>query len=190
MPLDMTRSTSNNTNVGIAGALHAVLVVTFECVMRCLFSLPRYRCLNWLKASFLRMQGAQIGKRVVFYPGVWIAPGRNLTVGNDVDFALDVLVSTSGGVAIGDRTLIGYRTQLISSNHKMPDDRGMIFRAGHNHEPIVIERDVWIGANCTILPGVRIGEGAVVGAGSVVAKDVEPFTVVGGVPAKMIRPRR
>lgn len=169
--------------------LHRFLVVTYEAVMRCLFALPRYRVFNVLKAWFLRIQGARIGKGVVFYPGVWIAPGRNLVVGDDVDFALDVIVTTTGGVTIGDRTLIGYRTQILSANHAIPPGRGRVFEAAHDKRSVVIGSDVWIGANCTILPGVTVGDGAVIGAGSVVTKPVGAFLIVAGSPATLIRKR-
>jgi len=171
------------------GILHNFLVVSYEWVMRGLFSLPRYRVLNWLKASLLRLRGAKIGRRVVFYPGVWIAPGDNLEIGDDVDVALEVLITTSGGVRIGDRTLIGYRTQILSANHVIPGRDERIFDAGHDAKPIVIENDVWIAANCMILAGVTIGEGAAVIGGSVVTKSVEPYTVVGGCPANVIKVR-
>ena len=154
-----------------------------------LFSLPRYRLLNRLKASFLRMNGAVIGKRVVFYPRVWISPARSLSIGDDVDLALDVVITTSGGVRIGDRTLVGYRTQILSANHTIPSEHGRACEAGHDKKPVVIGCDVWIGANCIILPGTTIGDGAVIGAGSVVTKPVEPFCVVAGVPARLIRRR-
>lgn len=169
--------------------LRSFLVVTYEMAMRALFSLPRYPFFNWLKASLLRCRGAKIGKRVVFYPGVWIVTGRNLVIGDDVDIALEVLITSDGGVKIGDRTLIGYRTQILCANHIIPGDRGRIFRAGHKAKHIVIENDVWIGANCVILAGVTIGEGAVIAAGSVVTKPVEAFTIVGGNPARLIRKR-
>lgn len=170
-------------------AFHYFLVVTVEFIMTVLFSLPRYRLLNSIKASFLSLMGSKIGKRVVFYPGVWIFTGRNLVVGDDVDFALGVLVTTNGGVEIGDRTLIGYRTQILSGNHVIPPGKGRIFSAGDVSGPVKIGQDVWIGANCLILPGVTIGEGAVVAGGSVVTKDVASFTIVGGCPAKVIKNR-
>lgn len=169
------------------GRFHPFLVVSYECLMRGLFSLPRYPLFNALKAMFLRILGARIGKRVVFYPGVWIDVGSRLAVGDDVDLALDVFVDASGSVSIGDRTLIGYRTQILSSNHRIPADKGHIFSAGLEKERIVIGQDVWIGANCLILAGVTVGEGAVIGGGAVVTKDVPPFAMVGGVPAKIIR---
>lgn len=165
------------------------LVCFAETIAQLLFSLPRFMCLNWLKASYLKILGAKIGRGVVFYPRVWIMPGRNLVVGNQVDFALDVLVTTGGGVTIGDRTLIGYRTQILSSNHRIPSGHAQIITAGHEGKPVIIGADVWIGANCLILPGVTIGEGAVVAGGSVVTKDVAPFTVVAGNPARILKER-
>lgn len=157
--------------------------------MRLIFLLPRYRILNALKSGFLRACGARVGRRCIFYPGVWIMPGKNLNVGDEVDFALGVLVTTGGGVNIGDRTLIGYHTQIFSSNHVIPPGKERIFGAGHEHKPVKIGRDVWIGANCIILPGVTVGDGAVVAAGSVITKPVDPFTIVGGNPAKLLKTR-
>lgn len=167
------------------------LVVLAETISRIVFSLPRFRLMNALKSAYLRMVfRAQIGKRVVYYSGIWIFTGRNLIVGNDVDFAHGVLVTTGGGVRIGDRTLIGYGAKILSSNHRIPPVPQRIFDAGHVDAPVVIGPDVWIGANSIILPGVSIGEGAMVAAGSVVTKDVPAWFIVGGVPAKVIRQRQ
>jgi acetyltransferase-like isoleucine patch superfamily enzyme len=165
------------------------IVVSYEFLMQILFVLPRYRFLNVIKGLLLKGMGAKVGKRVVFYPGVWIAPGRNLILGDDVDLAKDVLITTGGGVTIGDRVLVGYRTQILSTNHVIPENKEPIFSAGHDKKPIVIEKDVWIGANCIITAGVTIGEGSVIAAGSVVTKDVPPFAIYGGVPAKLIKAR-
>lgn len=165
------------------------LVVSYEFLSRLIFSLPRYRLFNRLKSWFLSIMGAKIDKRVIFYPGVWIQPGKNLVIGSDVDLALDVLITTSGGVYIGDRTLVGYRTQIISGNHRIPANKGQIFGSGHEYKKVTIEQDCWIGANCTIMPGVTIGTGSVVAAGSIVTKDVAPFSIVAGVPAKLIKTR-
>lgn len=169
--------------------MHYFLVVSYEFLLKIIFSLPRFKLLNKIKASFLAMMGAKIGKDVVFYPGVWIAPGRNLIIHANADLALGVIITTSGGVEIGARTLIGYRTQILSSNHKIPSGKDKIFNSGHSNQKITIGNDVWIGANCLILPGVNIGEGAVVAGGSVVTKDVEAYAIVGGVPAKLIKYR-
>jgi acetyltransferase-like isoleucine patch superfamily enzyme len=165
------------------------LVVSFEMLMSVLFAMPRYKTMNYLKKKFLEVMGARIGKGVVIYPGVWIAPGRNLVIEDDVDLAKDVLITTSGGVFIGSRTLIGYRTQIISANHEIPPIGDPFPISGDKLAKVTIANDVWIGANCVITPGVTIGEGSVVAAGSVVTKDVLPNAIVGGVPAKLIRMR-
>ena len=165
-------------------------VVLVETLSYFIFHLPRFRFLNSIKSIYLRFFfKSKIGRRVVFYPGIWIFTGRNFRVGDDVDFAKGVLVTTDGGVTIGDRVLIGYGTQILSSNHAVPSLPGRIFDSGHKKAPVVIEADVWIGANCIMLPGVTIGEVAVVAAGSVVTKNVVAFTYVAGVPAKHIKTR-
>lgn len=165
------------------------LVATYEMLVGAVFLLPRHRTFNALKSLFLRAVGAKVGRRVVYYSGVWIMTGRGLVVGDDVDFARGVLVTTDGGVTIGDRVLIGYGSRILSSNHRIPPGKERIFGAGHVHAPVSIESDVWIGSGCMILPGVTIGEGAVVGAGSVVSKAIAPYVVAAGVPAKEIRRR-
>lgn len=171
------------------GFLHNFLVVSYETLQGMLFALPRYRWCNYLKKKFLEANGARIGSRVIFYPGVHIFPGRKLVVGDDVNFAYGVLVGTPGGITIGNRVLLGFGCKLISGNHVIPPDKGHIFGAGYDRKPISIGDDVWIGANCVVVAGVSVGEGAVLAAGSIVTKDVEPFSIVGGVPAKVIRYR-
>lgn len=171
-------------------AFKSFLVISFELVMNLLFSLPRYRIFIFFKKIFLHAMGAKIGKGVVIYPGVWIAPGRNLVIKDHVDLAKDVIITTSGGVEIGERTLIGYRTQIISSDHTIPPVGVPFPISGDNHKKIVIGKDVWIGGNCLITAGVIIGDGVVVAGGSVVTKNVPKNSVVGGVPAKIIKMRK
>lgn len=165
--------------------MKSFFIIFFEGIMNFVFAWPRFRVLNAFKAFLLRLVGARIGKRAVFYPGVWIMPGKGLVLGDDVDLALSVLITTGGGVDIGDRVLIGYRTQILSSNHNIPPYPDPIFSAGHSHAKVIIHKDVWIGANCIILPGVTIGEGAVIAAGSIVTKDIPAFAIAMGIPAKV-----
>jgi len=135
------------------------------------------------------MMGAKIGKGVVIYPGVWISPGRNLVIGDEVDLSKDVLITTAGGVTIGDRTLIGYRTQILSANHQIPKVGVRIPVSGDVFAPVIIGKDCWIAAGCIVLPGVTIGDGAVVAAGSIVKDDIAANSIVAGVPAQFIRMR-
>lgn len=165
------------------------LICTFELISSIVFFLPRHQLFNLIKSNFLRLLGSKVGKHITYYPGITLSPGNKMVIGDHVDLAWGVLITTSGGVEIGDRTLIGYNTQIFSSNHVVPPNMGRIFDSGHEKKKVIISNDVWIGAGCIILPGVTIGEGAVVAAGSVVTKDVAPFTYVGGVPAKCIKER-
>lgn len=174
----------------LLSSFRGTLVITIELISILIFLLPRYRTLNALKSLYLRVFfGARIGRRVVYYAGIFLFTGRRLVVGDDVDFAARVLVTTDGGLTIGDRVLIGYGTQILTRNHRIPPMPGRIFGAGHESLPVEIGDDVWIGANCVILPGVTIGEHAVVAAGSVVTKSVPPGGIVGGAPARLIRNR-
>ena len=165
------------------------IVVSYEAIMNLVFALPRYRLFIFLKVSLLRLMGAKIGKSAFIYPGVWITPGKNLVIGDHVDLAKDVLITTGGGVFIGDRTLIGYRTQILSANHTIPPIGEPFPISGDSYAPIHIANDVWIGANCIITAGVKIGEGAVIAGGSVVTKNVPANAIFGGVPAKLIKMR-
>ena len=166
------------------------IIISYEVLSSVVFSLPRYKCFNLIKRLFIVIFGGTVGKRVTFYPGINLGYVKNIVIGDSVDFAWNVQITTKGGVYIGDRVLIGYGSRILSSNHVVPDRPGKIFFEGHTHAPVRIEEDVWIGSNCVILPGVTIGEGAVVAAGAVVTKDVASFSVVAGVPAKKIKIRK
>lgn len=94
-----------------------------------------------------------------------------------------------GGITIGNDVRIASSTVVVSANHVFEERSVPIWRQGMRAKGICVGNDVWIGANCTILDGIMIGDGAVIAAGSVVNKDVEPFSVVGGIPAKLIKYR-
>ena len=121
---------------------------------------------------------------VAVYPTFRCDVGRNITLGRGVLINFDCVILDSAEVVIGDHVLIGPKVCIVTPSHKFPPEmrRDIATRA----EKIVIGDDVWIGANCVITPDVRIGRGAVVGAGAVVTRDVPPFTIVGGVPARPI----
>jgi acetyltransferase-like isoleucine patch superfamily enzyme len=169
--------------------IKSFLVISYETIMGVIFSLPRFPIFNGVKKYLLMAMGAKVGTGVIFYPGVWITPGRGLVVGSDVDLSKDVIISTAGGVEIGDRTLVGYRTQILSTNHTIPAIGQRFPVSGDLPGQIKIGSDVWIGANCIITAGVEIGNGAVVGAGSVVTKTIPSNAIVAGIPAKIIRMR-
>jgi galactoside O-acetyltransferase len=115
-------------------------------------------------------------------PVVIYAPER-LQLGHTIDIGEFTHIRANGGVRIGDRVLIAAGVTITSRAHPVPLPRARV----NEDRPIVIEDDVWLGAGAIVLPGVTIGRGAVVAAGAVVTKSVEPFTVVAGVPARPIR---
>lgn len=100
------------------------------------------------------------------------------------------VIRGQGGVVLGDRVYTSPFTQIIAVNHVFDDPERPISEQGITAEGISIEDDVWLGAGVIVTDGVRIGQGAVVAAGAVVTQDVEPHTLVGGVPARYIRDLR
>jgi acetyltransferase-like isoleucine patch superfamily enzyme len=127
--------------------------------------------------------GARLdGSTIIFAPfytnfGKFIKIGKNVFINHACSF-LDM-----GGITIEDEVLIGPKVNLITENHPIdPNNRRALMT-----KPIVIKRKAWIGAGATILPGVTVGENAIVAAGAVVSKDVPDNTIAGGVPAKVIK---
>jgi len=99
-------------------------------------------------------------------------------------------IRAAGVTRIGKNCLIAQGVSVIASNHSYDLHKAMMEQAWRGDKVgVVIEDDVWIGANATVLPGVRIGTGAIVAAGSVVTTNVEPFTIVAGVPARFLKAR-
>ncbi|MCX8525664.1 sugar O-acetyltransferase [Chryseobacterium formosus] len=119
---------------------------------------------------------------VVFTP-LYINYGKNINIGKNVFINFDCTFLALGGITIEDDVLIGPKVSLVTENHPLNPEH----RKGLICKPILIKRNAWIGANATILAGVTIGENSVVAAGAVVSKDVPDNTVVGGVPAKIIK---
>lgn len=118
----------------------------------------------------------------VFTP-LYINYGKNTSIGKNVFINFDCVFLDLGGIIIEDNVLIAPKVSLLTEGHSIePHNRQSLTVA-----PIHIKSNVWIGANATVLPGVTIGENAVVAAGAVVSKDVPDNTIVGGIPAKIIK---
>lgn len=114
---------------------------------------------------------------------IFVDKGALLTIGNNSRIN-GVHISASQHIAIGNNVRIAPYTIIIDNDFHRVDDH---FSDDGNKGPIIIEDDVWITMNCMIMKGVRIGRGAVIAAGAVVTRDVLPYSVVGGVPAKLIK---
>jgi acetyltransferase-like isoleucine patch superfamily enzyme len=140
-----------------------------------------------------------------YYSGLLAAAGDDLRVAQGVRINNPAMVSVGDNcylgdgvqfypwnerIVIGNNVLIAAGVRMITRKHGFADlDRPMSDQ-GYTNAPIHIEDDVWIGFGAIILPGVTVGRGAIVGAGAVVTRDVTPYTIVGGVPARLIRRRQ
>ena len=132
-----------------------------------------------------------IGRRCTIGPSAMLlAYGGTIELGDDCSVNPFCVLYGHGGLKIGNGVRIAASTVLVPANHNFGDPDVPIYQQGISAKGIVIEDDVWIAAHVTVLDGVRIGRGSVIAAGAVVAQDVEPFSVVGGVPARLIKKRK
>jgi len=131
---------------------------------------------------------AQCGKNVNVEHGAWFRNGNKISIGDNSGIGIDAWIP--GTVAIGRNVMMGPQVMIISRNHRVDRVDVPMREQGHApDEPVTIDDDVWIGARSILLPGVHVGRGSIIGAGAVVTRDVPPYTVVAGVPAKVIRHR-
>lgn len=130
-----------------------------------------------------RILGKPLDGSTTVLPPLYIDYGKPVTIGKGCFIQQCCTFFGRGGITIGNDVFIGPKVNLITINHDVnPNNRSATYG-----KRIVIEDKVWIGINATILPGVKIGYGAIIGAGSVVTKDVEPMTIVAGNPARFIK---
>ncbi|ESS36883.1 MULTISPECIES: DapH/DapD/GlmU-related protein [Burkholderia cepacia complex] len=137
-----------------------------------------------VRALFGELIGSQVDDGFMLIPPFHATGGAGMKLGRNVFVNQNCTFYDLGGLEIGDDVMIGPNVSLITSGHPVEPSRR---RDGVIAKPIVIERNVWIGAGATIIGGVTIGENAVVAAAAVVTRDVPPNTLVGGNPAKIIR---
>lgn len=130
-----------------------------------------------------RLFGRQVDETLRAFPPFYTDFGKNITIGKNVFINACCHFQDQGGITLGDGCLIGHNVVFATLNHGFaPADRASLYPA-----PIVLGKNVWVGSNSTLLQGIRIGDNAVIGAGSVVTKDVPANTIVGGVPARILR---
>lgn len=130
-----------------------------------------------------RLTGKPVGENFGLFPPFYTDFGKNIHIGDNVFINADCKFQDQGGIYIDDGALIGHGVVLATLNHDLePEKRQQLHPA-----PIRIGKKVWIGANATVTAGVTIGDNAVVAAGAVVTKDVPANTIVGGIPAKVIK---
>jgi len=152
---------------------------------------------NAIKKPFFVLSFGSRGKRIKINRGCRFVGIKNINVGNDVSIGERCFfMCTLAKIKIGNGVMFGPRVFVVTGGHDMSHPERPMFTITNKEKDKSIDKDVifegdnWIGANATILKGVTIGYGAVVGAGAVVTKDVPPYAIVGGNPAKIIRFRK
>jgi acetyltransferase-like isoleucine patch superfamily enzyme len=132
---------------------------------------------------FSELTNQPVDETFFLIPPFYTDFGHNIRIGKNVFVNHACTFMDRGGITLEDNVLIGPKVNLITSNH--PTEPGQ--RRSTISLPIVLKQGAWIGANATVMPGVTIGENAIVGAGAVVTKDVAANTVVAGVPARVVK---
>lgn len=146
----------------------------------------RLKPVKKIKYNVIKKFVTKLGQNVNINKGAEI--GYGLEIGDDSGIGRDSIVASD--VSIGKAVMIGPQCIIYTRNHAFSrTDIPMIEQGYSDVKPVVINDDVWIGARVTILPGVNVGKGAIIGAGSVVTKNVPEYAIVGGNPAKVIKIR-
>lgn len=142
-----------------------------------------YHSSGEIRALFEKLTGKPIDESFMMFPPFYTDCGKNITLGKNVFINSCCNLQDQGGITIGEGSQIGHKVTLATLNHGIdPHDRGTLYPA-----PIVIGKNVWIGAAATVIPGVTIGDNSIIGAGSVVTKDVPPNSIAVGNPCRVIK---
>ncbi|KAF5524325.1 Sophorolipid acetyltransferase [Colletotrichum aenigma] len=136
------------------------------------------------RVAMIKELFGKVGEDIYLEPSLQVDYGCNITIGDRFYANFNTVILDCAHVTIGDRVMFATGVSLITATHEtsLQSRRDNIEYA----EPITIEDDCWLGANVTVLPGVTIGKGCTIGAGAVVNKDVPPYSVAVGVPAKVV----
>jgi acetyltransferase-like isoleucine patch superfamily enzyme len=140
----------------------------------------------WLRSKLIGRFFQHFGQGTVVQAGMRVTNPERIWIGSNCNFAQGVFITGGGGVRIGDWVGFGPDVKVWSVNHKFDDPNTPWLLQGWDLKPVVIEDDVWLGANVFVMPGVTIGKGAIVSACAVVAKSVPPYSLVAGNPARVV----
>ena len=167
-----------------ASPAHAVMHATSQEALRITGELNSgYHEPEVVRGLLSQLTGRPVDESVTLFPPFTSDFGKNIHLGKRVFINAGCRFQDQGGITIGDDCLIGHNAVIATLQHDIAPSR----RADLLPSPVIIGRNVWLGANVTVLPGVTIGDDAVIGAGSVVTKDIPARTVAVGSPARVVR---
>ena len=167
------------------GRIDKTLLELTVFILHCVGHIPSHI----IRRFFYRLAGMKIGKGSSIHMGTRFYNPTNIVVGEDTIIGEGATLDGRGSLRIGDHVDIASDVMIYNNEHNLHTNDFAVVEAVVS-ESVTIEDYVFIGPRSIILPGVTVGKGAVVGAGAVVTKDVEPFTIVGGIPAKVIGERK
>jgi acetyltransferase-like isoleucine patch superfamily enzyme len=163
---------------------HAIMLHTSQEALRIAGELNAgYHEPERVRELLAQLTGKPIDESVTLFPPFTADFGKNISIGKRVFINTGCRFQDQGGITIGDDCLIGHNAVIATLQHDIAPTR----RSDLIPSPVIIGRNVWLGANVTVLPGVTIGDDAVIGAGSIVTKDVPARTIVVGSPARVVR---
>ena len=143
----------------------------------------KYHTPEEIRELFAKLTQSEVPETFGMFPPFYTDCGKNIKIGKNVFINACCRFQDQGGIEIGDGSLIGHNTTIATLNH----DFNPAKRQNLTPSPVKIGKNVWIGSDCTILPGVIIGDGAIIGAGSVVTKSVPANAIAVGNPARVIK---
>ena len=147
---------------------------------------------NKIRGSLCQSIFKECGDNIDVEPGAYFFTGGAISIGSRSGIGRSAYISAIAGggeIILGSNIMMAPEVVILTSMHNHADTSIPMNRQGHHLAKVVIEDDVWIGYRAMILPGVTVGKGSIIGAGAVVTKDVPPYSVVGGVPARIIKSR-
>lgn len=151
--------------------------------------LKLYRIIHSSRANSIFHQLSQCGMNTIIDDEVITNRPKNINIGSRVFIGKRVILDAYGKITIGDDCSIAADCKIISGNHNFDDVNLPINKQGYKISEVVIEDNVWLGFNVLIMPGIRIGSGSIIGAGSVVTKSFPKNSIIAGNPAKLLKKR-
>lgn len=139
-----------------------------------------------LRRALLPYFFKHLGRMAVIRPGLRVTCPHKVSIGAHCNFGPDVFITGGGGVTVGDWVGFGPDVKVWSANHRFDDPDTPWLLQGWDYKPVVIEDDVWLGANVFVMPGVTIGRGAIISACTVVGKSVPAYALVAGNPGRVV----